>query len=122
MTRDETCVRCGHTSNGCARCNRMDPFLGAFIDGQPYCHMFSPGIPSCYTQAVREETPTGTDQQSTKDVAPHGHYRNPRGQCPSCDQWKAIRKDGMIMRHSFGGRYVPCSGSLCPPKQIIHPQ
>jgi hypothetical protein len=100
----------------------MDPFLGAFIDGQPYCHMFSPGIPSCYTQAVREETPTGTDQQSTKDVAPHGHYRNPRGQCPSCDQWKAIRKDGMIMRHSFGGRYVPCSGSLCPPKQIIHPQ
>lgn len=119
VNRDETCARCGHTSNGCARCRRMDPFLGAVIDGKPYCHAFSPTTPSCYTQAMREQD---HDQRSTKGVAVRGDYRNPRGQCPSCDEWKAVRQDGMIMRHSFGGRYSPCSGSLCPPKQIIRPK
>lgn len=117
MNRDETCARCGHSSNGCARCRRMDPFLGAYIEGRPYCHTFSPSVPSCYTQTIWTESHDRNKQQPPKSAV--GGYRNLRGECPSCGEWKAVRKDGLMMRHSFGGRYLPCIGSLSQPKQII---
>lgn len=52
----EICARCGHRSQGCANCDRRDPFLGSHIGitGQPYCHTFSPERPTCYELTQRE--------------------------------------------------------------------
>lgn len=54
--RVETCARCGHQSGGCPQCDRVDPFLGASIDGDPYCHTFSEATPTCYMQACWDQT------------------------------------------------------------------
>jgi hypothetical protein len=56
MPRREQCGRCGHWADGCERCGVWVPFLGAAIDGQPYCHTWAESTPTCYTQASWERT------------------------------------------------------------------
>lgn len=66
MPRKETCARCGHESGGCPRCDRIDPFLGAGISGNSYCHTFSPVSPTCYTLASWEHTTTSFDDDDVE--------------------------------------------------------
>lgn len=52
----ERCSRCGHGAPVCVHCERLDPILGASIDGQRYCHTFSPaGRRSCYQQQLDQD-------------------------------------------------------------------
>lgn len=57
----ETCARCGHSAPDCDTCGWTTPILGGLIDGQPYCHTYTPiarppvvPLPSCYTQETWE--------------------------------------------------------------------
>jgi len=49
----------------------MDPFLGASINNEPYCHTFAETTPTCYMQASWDQKPPARSGDEFLVQPPH---------------------------------------------------